>query len=112
MALYHNPRSGTDSMKTALQNKKKSSGYHYFFFPFLLTMSLNDAFLEYLPFMKGFPCGSASKESACNSGDLGLIPGLGKFPQRRERLPTPEFSPGEFHGLYSPLGHKELDMTE
>ena len=28
----------------------------------------------------GFPCGSADKESACNVGDLGLIPGLGKSP--------------------------------
>ena len=27
---------------------------------------------------KGFPCGSAGKESACNVGDLGLIPGLGR----------------------------------
>ena len=27
-----------------------------------------------------FPCGSAGKESACNAGDLGLIPGLGRFP--------------------------------
>ena len=26
---------------------------------------------------KGFPCGSAGKESTCNAGDLGLIPGLG-----------------------------------
>ena len=28
----------------------------------------------------GFPCGSAGKESACNVGDLGLIPGLGRSP--------------------------------
>ena len=28
----------------------------------------------------GFPCGSAGKESTCNAGDLGLIPGLGKYP--------------------------------
>ena len=27
--------------------------------------------------MQGFPCGSAGKESACNVGDLGSIPGLG-----------------------------------
>ena len=27
---------------------------------------------------KGLPCGSAGKESACNAGDLGLIPGLGR----------------------------------
>ena len=26
----------------------------------------------------GFPCGSAGKESTCNAGDLGLIPGLGR----------------------------------
>ena len=32
----------------------------------------------------GFPCGSAGKESACNVGDLGLIPGLGRsFGQRK-----------------------------
>ena len=29
-----------------------------------------------------------------------------------ERLPTPVFWPGEFHGLYSPWGRKESDMTE
>ena len=28
--------------------------------------------------VKGFPCGSAGKESACNLGDLGSIPGLGR----------------------------------
>ena len=27
---------------------------------------------------KGFPCGSAGKESACYAGDLGSIPGLGR----------------------------------
>ena len=32
------------------------------------------------PVFLGFPCGSAGKESACNLGDLGSIPGLGKFP--------------------------------
>ena len=28
----------------------------------------------------GFPCGSAGKESACNAGYLGSIPGLGRSP--------------------------------
>ena len=28
------------------------------------------------PVFLGFPCGSAGKESACNVGDLGFIPGL------------------------------------
>ena len=28
----------------------------------------------------GFPGGSADKESTCNEGDLGSIPGLGRSP--------------------------------
>ena len=52
---------------------------------------------------------SAGKESACNTGDLGWIPG---YPWRRERLPTPVFWHGESHGLYSPWGYKESDTTE
>ena len=31
---------------------------------------------------------------------------------RREWLPTPVFLPGEFHGLYSPWGRKESEVTE
>ena len=37
-------------------------------------------------------------------------PWVGKIPWRRERLPTPVFWPGEFHGLCHPGGHKESDM--
>ena len=29
---------------------------------------------------QGFPSGSVGKESACNAGDQGLIPGLGRSP--------------------------------
>ena len=32
--------------------------------------------------------------------------GVGKIPWRRERLPTPVFWPGEFHGLYRPWGRR------
>ena len=64
-----------------------------------------------VPRMEGFPCGSAGKESACNPGDLGSIPGLGRSPGEG-KLPTPVFWPGEFHGLYSLWGLKESDMTE
>ena len=44
-------------------------------------------------------------------------PWVGKIPWRREWLPTPVFSPGEFHGQnsvmgYSPWGCKEPYMTE
>ena len=42
----------------------------------------------------------------------GFAPWVGKVPRGRERLPTPVFWPREFHGLYSPWGRKESDMTE
>ena len=65
----------------------------------------------------GFPSGSDGKELVCNAGDLGLIPALGRFPWRRERLPTPVSLPGESHGQrslagHSPRGRKESDTTE
>ena len=36
--------------------------------------------------------------------------GLPQDPWRRERLPTPVFWPGEFHGLYSPWVCKESEV--
>ena len=35
----------------------------------------------------GFSCGSADKESACNVGDLGFIPGLGRSPGEGKSYP-------------------------
>ena len=35
----------------------------------------------------GFPCGSNGKESACDVGDLGLIPGLGRSPGEGKGYP-------------------------
>ena len=66
---------------------------------------------------EGFPGGSEVKASACNTGDLSSIPGLGRFPWRRKWRPTPVLLPGESHGWrnlmgYSPRGRKESDMTE
>ena len=37
--------------------------------------------------MEGFPWGSTVKEFACNAGDLGSIPGLGRFPGGGEIYP-------------------------
>ena len=36
---------------------------------------------ETTPVFLGFPCDSAGKESTCNAGDPGLIPGSGRFPE-------------------------------
>ena len=62
----------------------------------------------------GFPGGPDDKESACNGGDVGSIPGLGRSTGGRHgnslilawRILWTE-EPG---GLQ--WGHKELDMTE
>ena len=59
----------------------------------------------------GFPCGSAGEETACNTGDLDLIPGLGRYPGEGKGYPL-VFWPGEFPGVYSPWCHKESDTTE
>ena len=39
----------------------------------------------------GFPGGSAGKESACNAGDLGLFPGLGRSPGEGNGYPLQYF---------------------
>ena len=46
----------------------------------------------------GILVAQTEKASACNQGDLGSISGSGRFPSRREWLPTPVFLPAEFHG--------------
>ena len=61
---------------------------------------------------EGFPGGSDSKESACNSGDRGEILGSGKVPWRREWLPTPVSLPREFHGQRSLVGYSLRDHNE
>ena len=64
-----------------------------------------------------FPGGSGGKASVYNEGDLGSIPGSGKFPWRRKWRSTPVLLPGKSHGQrslvgYSPWGRKELGTTE
>ena len=81
--------------------------------------------------LKGFPGGSDGKESACNAGDLGSIPGSGRSPRegngyplqysslensmdciihgvakdwKRQWHPTPVFLPGKSHGRRSLVG--------
>ena len=63
---------------------------------------------------QGFPGGSDSKASACNAGNPGSIPGLGRSPGEGNSNPL---LPRKFHGWrrlvgYSPWGHKESDTTE
>ena len=57
------------------------------------------------------PSGSVSKESTCNGGDPGLIPGSGRSLGEANGYPTRVFLPRKSHGQrslagYGPLGHK------
>ena len=45
----------------------------------------------------GFSCGSAGKESTCNAGDLGLIPGFGRSPGEGKGYPL------QYSGLENPM---------
>ena len=50
---------------------------------------------------RGFPAGSAIKNSPASAGDAGnagSVPELGRFPWRRKWQPMPVFLPGESHG--------------
>ena len=59
----------------------------------------------------GFPGGSAGKESTCNAGDLGSIPGLGRFPGERKDYPL-QYAGLENSMDHTPWGHTESDTTE
>ena len=64
-----------------------------------------------------FPGGSDSKESACNAGDLGSIPGLGRSPgggHGNALLYSCLENPQGQRSLagYGPGGRKEPDTTE
>ena len=51
-----------------------------FFFTLIQTHTHTHTHTCIYDLYMGFPCGSAGKEAACNVGDLGSIPGLGRSP--------------------------------
>ena len=65
----------------------------------------------------GFPGGSDGKESACNTGDQGSIPGSGRSPGGGHGNPLQYSCLENPHGWrslagYSPWGVKELDTIK
>ena len=69
------------------------------------------------PVFLGFLSGSDGKESTCNVGDLGSIPGFGRCPAEGHGYALQYSCLKNFQGQrslagYSPWGHKELDTTE
>ena len=54
---------------------------------------------------QGFPGGSDSKESACNTGDTGSIPGLGRSSGEGNGYPLQLFLLGDFQGQRILVGY-------
>ena len=63
------------------------------------------------PVFWGFFCGSASKESTCNTGDQGLIPELGRSPGEGKGYPI-QYSGLENSMDYIVHGVAELGTTD
>ena len=68
--------------------------------PFDSVLVSISAYITHLFSKVGFPHSSDSKESACNAGDLGSIPGLERSPGEGKGYPL------QYSGLYSPWGAK------
>ena len=66
--------------------------------------------LNWILLYGGLPGGSAGKEFACNAGDLGLIPGLGRSLGQGKGYPL-QYS-GLENSMDCPWGRKESDTTE
>ena len=77
-------------------------------------------FSLFMLLLTGFPGSGMVKNPPANAGetgDMGLIPGLGRFPWGRKQQPTSLFFPGKSHAQKSQAGHspwgcKVSDMTE
>ena len=66
----------------------------------------------------GFPSSTDSKASACNAGDPGLIPGLGRSPEEgngnllQYACLENAMDRGAWRAIVHGVGHKESDTTE
>ena len=59
----------------------------------------------------GFPCGSAGKESVCNAGNLGSIPGLGRSPGEGKGYPFQYSGLENFMDSMQRVGHNSCNSA-
>ena len=101
--------------------------HHLPVFPDLTKDILQQLILnDYLRFLMALYCGSAGKEFACNTGDLGLTPGLGRSPEewkgfkkkkkkkRKGKATLSNILAWRFHGLsmgWQRVGHNWVTFT-
>ena len=69
-----------------------------------ITLLTKIHIVKAMVFLWAFLVAQLVKRIRLQCGRPGFDPWVGKIPWRRERLPTPGFWPGEFHGLYWSMG--------
>ena len=67
---------------------------------------VSEAYYSNLSSNLGFPHGSDGKESTCNVGELGSMPGLGRSPRGGNVMPLQYFCLEDLHGQRSPVGYR------
>ena len=84
----------------------------------MATEDLNTIVITNHPSSQCFPGGSDGKDSASSVGELGLIPGLGRFSGGGKGYPLQYYGlensmdRGAWQAVSSPWGRKESDTTE
>ena len=104
LSCFFNDPTDVGSLISGSSAVSKSSLNIWKFMVHVLLKPGLENFEHYFANIKGFPGGSEVKVSACNAGDLGSIPGLGRSPWRRKWQPTPVSFPGKSHGQRSLVG--------
>ena len=82
--------------------------------PYLRLSGIRSPWFGTLALKEGLPrwLSGQKKNLLANARDASSIPGLGRFPWRREWQPTAVFLPGESHGQRSLLGYSPWRLTE
>ena len=81
--LYEAGTQAVQKWATSCDHRESGIVMQMFIFPYKWWLEARYK-VKYLKciYLMGFPGGSNGKKSACNAGDLGLIPGLGRSPLR------------------------------
>ena len=98
---------------SSLEKQALDGGVNFYLIPFLASsrrgigelvnlsvFTVNIFIIKLVTDVKGFPGGLDSKESACNAGDLGSIPGLGRSPGEGNSYSL------QYSGLENPQGQR------
>ena len=93
--------------RTIWKGKTESRSSHWV----TRILKSSQAYVARSSVLQGFPDSLAGKESSCNAKDVGLIPGLGRYPGEGKSYPL-QYSGLENRMDYSPRGYKESNMTE